>query len=342
MNKLNKNLILSAGIVIMSSVFSVTGQDPTVPPLTPPVIVRGPVVHPHIAPMILAGDNSERSIKVDPSVNLQLCVTQGTVKINGWKRNELRVYVQDGSKFGFKVLQTNPRTQEPVWISVTGVEGKNKFPASTDCIFGGEIEIDLPLNTTVNIRGRDISTTVDSVRKVNINTAGGDISLRNITEGITAATFQGDVTVEESNGTMNLETTTGNILVFDAGPEEIGDTFKAKTNSGAISLQGLGHRQIDVSSISGSVAFSGEILNGGTYNLTTLIGSIRMSIPQNSVCSVSATYGYGNFNSDIPFKLQTENITEGNIKNVVGVFGAGGNATLKLTTSNGSIGIKKL
>ena len=89
----------------------------------------------------------------------------------------------------------------------------------------------------------------------------------------------------------------------------------------------MSYRQIEANSISGSVAFSGEILSGGTYNLTTSIGSIRMSIPQNTACTVSATYGYGRFNSDLPFKLLTENLSEGNVKNVVGAFGAGGNAT---------------
>ena len=125
-------------------------------------------------------------------------------------------------------------------------------------------------------------------------------------------------------------------------PSEIGEVFKARTSSGAISLQGIQHRQIDASSISGSVAFNGEILSGGTYGLTTQNGSIRMSIPQNSACTLSATYGYGSFNSELPFKQQTENISEGDVKNVVGTIGAGGNASLRLTTANGSISIKKL
>jgi hypothetical protein len=172
-------------------------------------------------------------------LNLSLCVTQGTVKINGWNRSELRVFVQDGSKFGFKVLQTSPKTQAPVWISVTGIEGKNEIAGATECIAGGEIEIDLPVNASLTFKGQETSTTIDTVRKVTANTAGGDISLRNISEGITASTYEGSVTVEQASGSMNLETSSGNIVVFDAEPSEAGDGFRAKTSGGAISLQNL-------------------------------------------------------------------------------------------------------
>src|SRR5439155_16456954 len=50
-----------------------------------------------------SGTTSERSIQVDPKVNLSLCVTQGTVSVNGWSRNEVRAFVKDGSRFEFKV-----------------------------------------------------------------------------------------------------------------------------------------------------------------------------------------------------------------------------------------------
>ena len=342
MNKLNNILILCAGIaaILCGSAVLGFGQNTRAP--RPPVVWPGLVGHPPVAP-VTAGGNSERSIKVDQGLNLKLCVTQGSVKINGWNRNELRVFVQDGSDFGFKVLQTDPRTQDPVWVSVVGIEGKSKFPSQTDCISGGEIEIDVPINSTVNFKGEETTTTIDTLRKVDVKTSGGDISLRNVSGGVLAKTFEGNLTAEQCKGPMALDATAGNIVVFDAGPSEIGDIFSAKTTSGAISLQNLSYRQIDANSISGSVAFSGEILSGGSYNLTTSIGSIRMSIPQNSACTVSATYGYGRFNSDLPFKLETENLVEGNVKTVVGILGTGErNATLKLTTSNGSIGIRKL
>lgn len=287
------------------------------------------------------GDTSEKSIKADANINLTLCVTQGTVKVNGWNRSEVRVFVQDGSKFAFKVQLKSPKSGDPALLMVTGVETKTRYAAPSECIWGGEIEIDVPVNATINITGEETTTTIDTVKKARVTTIGGDISLRNIAAGITASAGQGDVTVEESEGGMILTSTTGNILVFDAGPSDIGDMFKAKTNSGSISLQQLGYRQIEVNSISGSVAFNGEIQSGGAYRLSTSKGSIRVAIPAASNCHVVASYGYGNFSTEIPIKIETENIAEGPIKTVVGKIGSGGEALLKLTTNNGSINIKK-
>lgn len=300
-------------------------------------------IWPPVHGMTGGGGTYEKSITVDPKVNLTLCVTEGNVEVNGWSRNEVRVFVKDGSKFGFKVLQKNVKNQSPVWIMLTGqepIKGKNA-PAS-ECIWGSEIEIDVPDSSTVNMKGRETKTTIDSVRKVSVNNGGGDISIRNVAEGIIASTYEGDVSVENSQGAMVLESSTGNIIAFETGPSEIGDIFKAKTTSGTISLQKLGYRQTEVKSISGSVVFNGEILGGGSYSFGTTNGSIKLTLPLKTSCRIAATYGFGNFDSELPIKIQTENVGEGPVKSIVGTLGTGsGDATLKLTTNDGSITIRK-
>lgn len=340
MNKIIENLaagLCAAAIFAVAPVFAFSqGPWAVTTPASPEISATAPS-----APDWGGGITSERSIKVDSTVNLSLCVTQGKVKINGWNRNEVRVFVQDGSKFGFAVQLKSPKTGDPALLKIVGVDTKNKHAAPIECIWGDDIEIDVPVKAVVNLKGQEVTTTIDNIRKANIKTVGGDTSIRNVTEGIMAYAGQGGITVEESSGPMMLESTTGNIVVFDVAPSEIGDMFKAKTNGGTISLQQVEYRQIEVGSISGSVLFNGNILSGGSYSLSTSKGSIRMSIPQNSAGQISATYGFGSFDSEIPYKLITENISEGPVKNIVATFGTAGDATLKLTTHNGSISIKK-
>lgn len=287
------------------------------------------------------GETSEKWIAVDPNVNISLCVTEGHLKINGWSRKEVRVLVKDGSKFNFKVQQKDPRNNSPVWISLNGLEyTRGKYPTPTECIWGDVIEMDVPLNATLNIKGKETRTVIDSVRRVTVRNSGGNITLRNVTNGVNAVTYEGDVTVENSAGSMTLETTTGNILAFEAVPSEIGDCFSAKTNSGTISLQRLEHRQIEASSISGSVVFNGAILGGGIYGFTTTNGSIRLSLPPASSFRIMVSYGFGNFSSELPIKINTEDIHPGPVKSLTGLLGSG-DATLRLTTNNGSVAIKK-
>lgn len=288
----------------------------------------------------LAHVTTEKSIAVDPNVSIKLCVSEGSLKINGWERSEVRVFVKSGRLIGFKVLEKDPTSQKPNWLLISNVAAEGARPAPmSECLAGDEIELDVPMKASLSLSGRVTETTIDSIKKVNVKTVEGDISLRNISGGISAATYQGDLMVENSGGAISLETTTGNILAFEVSPGQIGDLFKAKTNSGAISLQRVEHRQIEANTITGSVLFNGKFLSGGLYNFKTSNGAIRMVLPEKSSCKITASYGFGSFNSAFPLKIIYETDSPGG-KNLLATIGAG-DANVNLTTNNGSIAIKK-
>jgi hypothetical protein len=327
---------LTVGVSLLASLAAAAaGQAPA----APHPAAAGPSA-PGEAPFVWSrGDSSERAITVDNNVNMTLCVTQGNLKINGWNRAEIRVVVREGSKFSFKVQYKNPTSGLPALVSINGYDKKNY---ASECVWGDEIEIDAPVNATINVKGKEIHTSIDTVRKAAVNIIGGDIVLNNVPEGITASTGQGDITVEASTGPMALETTTGNVVVFDSGPREIGDIFRAKTNSGNLSLQQLLYRQVEVNSISGSVLFSGDVVEGASYAMGTTNGSISLQLPTTANFQLAAIFVAGNFRTEIPYKLLTENLSPGSVKNINAKFGKGGESVVKLTTSNGSIAIKKL
>ena len=284
----------------------------------------------------LGGTPVEKSIAVDEKINLQFCVSEGNVKVTGWDRNEVRVFINEGSQIGFNVIQSNDETKMPVWIAVLGYEpSKNKGKKVDECLSGGDIEIEVPRNATVNIKSRESKTKIDSVRKVNVKNIGGGIFLNNIAEGIEAATYEGDVTVEKSSGAMSLESLSGNILAFDVHADEIGDIFKAKTSSGIITLQDIGHRQLEIETNSGSIKFNGAFAKGGQYNFGTTNGAINLIVPQNSSCKISASYGFGAFNSDIPMQNVVKSQAT-SVKNLSATMG-NGDCTLNLRTYNGAI-----
>ena len=280
----------------------------------------------------------ERSIAVAPNVNLTLCVTEGELRINSWNRNEVRVYVYGGPNFGFKVVDNGP-DGKPVWNSAMNQQATPGVNA--ECIWGETVEVDAPAGASLKLTGKAINVQVDGMRRVNAQTVGGDLSIRNTKEGVVAKTYEGDITIEESWGQVNLESTNGNIVVVDSGPTEIGDTFRAKTNSGAISLNRVGHRAMDVTSISGSVMFNGELRNGGTYSLSTTEGSLRIALPAMTNCRLSATFTAGSFQIELPYKIITETIAPEDLKSIVADVGNVGQATLRLSSGRGRIGIVK-
>ncbi len=286
-------------------------------------------------------DNStnEKSIAVDAKVNVSLCVSKGKLKINGWERDEIRAYV-GSSAVGFRVLQKNKQNNNAVWVMVVGFDTTKKPTVNGDeCLNGADIEIDVPRGATVDVKNNESETMISSVAKATVKNVGGDIYLNDIERGVDATTYEGDVTVAKSGGAITLSSTTGNIVAFDLAPSDIGDTFKAKTNSGAITLQNIEHRQLEVNSNSGSMKFTGEFQNGGQYKFGTQNGSISLAIPAASSCKINAVYGYGKFDSEFKLNIITENVSS-KTQTIAAVMGAG-DATLNLTTYSGAIRIRK-
>lgn len=282
---------------------------------------------------------SEKAIVVDPKVNISLCIQGGNLKVNGWDRNEVRVFINAGSPLGFKTLQKNRQTDKAVWIMVVGFDTTKNNGSGEECISGDEIEIDAPRSAVLNIKSQESRMSVDSVGKVSIKNVVGDVMLNNIAGGIDATTYEGDVVVEKSSGAISVQSITGNIAVSGASPSEIGDIFKAKTTNGAISLQAIEHRQLEVNTNSGSIKYVGEILANGQYTFGTQNGSILLNVPIDSSCKISATYGYGSFNSEIPLqKIEKNSLTQ--TKSLSAMMGTG-EAVLNFTTFNGSINIRK-
>ncbi|MGB7209187.1 MAG: DUF4097 family beta strand repeat-containing protein [Pyrinomonadaceae bacterium] len=337
-NKLGISLCL---VVITAGVY---GQATPAPkPKKSPVRVEVPASPepPDFHDREMSGQGvSEKALLVDANVNIKLpCISEAKVTINGWDRNEIRVYIKNGSKIGFRVHEKDPASGKPVWVLITSLAGDiARYPGS-ECLSGERIEIDVPMKASLMIKGKETETRIDSVKKVDIKNLGGKLALRNISGGIAAVTFEGDVTVENSGGQISLETSTGNVIAYEVSPGQIGDTFTTKTRSGTITLQKVDHRQIEATSVSGSVVFNGKFLPGGLYTMNTTNGSIKMSIPGDSSCKIIASYGYGTVNSAIPMKILTETVSQGG-KSLVALIGAG-DATVNVTTSSGTINIGK-
>ena len=73
------------------------------PPRTPPAYPRD------------VKQTTERSITVDPNVSIKMCVAEGNLKVTGWERNEVRVFVRSGRLPGFKVLEKDASSGKANW-----------------------------------------------------------------------------------------------------------------------------------------------------------------------------------------------------------------------------------
>jgi hypothetical protein len=323
----------------LSAVAQTPATKSTPPKTAPPKPApkAEPVEHPEPPGLPRAHrGGGEKALAVDPNVNIKLpCISQARVTVNGWQRDEVRVFVRNGSDVSFKVHEKDPKSGKPIWILITQqLPGVRATPMS-ECLSGDRIDIEVPYGATLSISGRETETRIDSVKKVSIKNLGGNVALRNISGGIVAETYEGDVSVESSAGQISLKTSTGNIIAYGVGPGQVGDVFKAGTSNGSITLQKIEHRQIEATSVSGTLVFNGKFLSGGLYAFKTSNGTVRLAIPEKSSCRVVASYGFGSFNSEIPMEILTENVSAGG-KSLNARIGSG-DAVVNLTTTNGRL-----
>ncbi len=302
-------------------------------------------------------DVSEKTIAVHAKVYVSLCVSSGNVKVNGWNREEVRAFVDGGSKVSFKVRETKGDEETPVWIEVLGSEATGRgsggpsivrsnftgrgegVGSGAGCLSGKSIELDLPRNAALKMKGNTGETTIDSLRWVDVNNTGGRIFVSRISNGVNAQTFRGNVTVKNSGGKMQLGAINGDVIAYKTETNEIGDYLKAKTQGGSITLQSVEQRDVKVNSVSGGINFVGKLANYGRYSFDTGYGAINLAIPSDTSCTVEAQYG-GYLKSDFPIKV-TKKGQYDTVKSLIGKIGEG-SCNLAFKTFNGSILIRKL
>lgn len=333
---------LIGAAILAGAAFAAAAQSPAPPAKPQPKDKPEPSPTTVIAPRPLryGYTDSELRVATNANVSVKFCIADANLKINGWDRNEVRVFVRSGRKFNIRVLERDQNNLASwVWITPETSPGAATGLAPT-CLSGASIEVDAPVGSSFNLDGRSSDAVIDTVKKVGIKIVEGNVSLRNITGGISASTWQGDLTAESSAGSISLESTTGNVVAYGVSPGQVGDLFRVKTNSGAVSIQNVEHRQIEASTISGSLVYDGVFRAGGIYNFKTSNGSIRVMLPENASCKLFASYGFGSFGSDFPLKFTFKTDSEGP-KSLSATIGAGENCSLNLTTTTGSIVLKK-
>lgn len=287
----------------------------------------------------------EKSIEVDEKVNINLCIFEGNVRINGWDRDEIRVFVRGGSKAGFRPRGKN-EDGNPTGVTILGYDPlKDKGRGLSECLSGEEIELDVPKEanlTKLDGLNGEVIITVESVAKARISINQGNIQLRGIQEGIYAKTYEGDINVEDSYGPIELYSTNGNIFVYNVDPLEDSDILKAKTNNGILIFQSSTHLVVEGNTISGSIKYVGEIQMDGQYKFSNTSGEILLGIPRDSSCTLTVISQKDKFLPELPFKVTTEAVFPPSMKRIVGTMGTGeGEATIFLQTDNGKIRIKR-
>lgn len=281
---------------------------------------------------------TEKAIETVARPSISLCASVGQITVRGWQRSEVRA-LADNRTINFKIMERGA-DNKPAWIMAQNGETTGKNATADECFSGESLELEIPLGAKVDIKSRDANVLVDSIAKITVKNANGNVTLRNITEEIAVSNYSGDVAAEDSSGRISLSSFDGSVAAFRLRPNESSDALNLNSTGGAVVLRDVLHKNIEAKSLSGEIAVMNSLAPGGSYEFTTQSGSISLQLAKDFPFRIKAeVLAGGNCQTDFPIKPATENLS-GRAKIITYVNGAG-DTSISLTTFNGLLRIKK-
>ncbi len=251
-------------------------------------------------------DRAAQSIAADERVTVTLCADAGSVVVRGWDRREVRARGGAGGRLELRRVGAKDPAQFASRIEVRGVDDARDEDADEPlppCLDSGNLELDVPRGGTVRIMSRDSDVSVMDVADVRAETLSGDVDLRRINGSAEATSANGDLALTDSRGRVRLRTISGTIEASNDAPVDAADEFYAKSTSGDVNLERIGHAHVEAATTSGEVSWGGALVRGGAYDFKTIGGSVTLSLPAATAFRLNAhVYQGGEIITDFPVR----------------------------------------
>ncbi|HJY31169.1 MAG TPA: hypothetical protein VJ306_24240, partial [Pyrinomonadaceae bacterium] len=124
------------------------------------------------------GENIERSLTVDAQATITLCVASGTLTVNGWDKNEIRVRSIDAAQIDFRridKIKDNPKPASRVDVMIS--DKTTAARTRLDCQALASVEMNVPAGATVQVQTRDGDIMIAGVAGAYAGSQNGDITI---------------------------------------------------------------------------------------------------------------------------------------------------------------------
>jgi hypothetical protein len=302
-----------------------------------------------LAAPILAGEQIEKALTLEPGGSFVLDTDSGAVTVVGTAKTGARVVITS-KRDDFESRYRLTIKEEPgrVEVKVDKKSGGKLSWLSWGWGDGLEFEIEVPRETELDIDTAGGRIVVESITgNTRLDTSGGRIAARDVEGDLLADTSGGSIDIEAVVGDVNADTSGGNIEVRDVtggvradtsgGSIKIGNVegdINADTSGGSIHISEAGG-SVDADTSGGSVYVSFAAGNSSGGELSTSGGGIVVSLDPAADLEVDASASGGHVDLGVPLTVQGR-LTRTAVR---GTLGSGG-ALLRLRTSGGGIEIE--
>jgi Putative adhesin len=253
---------------------------------------------------------SAQELKIPRGSKIVVRNDYGSITITGWERETIEAVATDES-----------RASETVSVSIS-----ENLPVSNRILITAKpdkrnpqgkikLEVKVPLYVELEpIQAESDSIIVSDIEGfVNVKTGSGDIKIVNV-GSVQARTGNGNITLENINGRVDLITGNGNVSARQIQGEARIISVNAKINiscvKGRIEVSDTSSQtwltgvegDVDVSTSNGKAYFIGAIRSENRYRLKTLSGVVSMAIPDETGFTATLSSYSGRIEKDFIFQ----------------------------------------
>ena len=230
--------------------------------------------------------HTDTMFSVSAGTRLELNDFAGSIAIQTWTKNAVRVGADHASRARVEIDRTGPTLD-------IRVEHWRGVPSTVD------YQLTVPKWMALDLAGVNTDISVENTEgEVKAETVQGDVSITGGSRLITASSVDGDVRILRARGKIEASSVNGDVRIEAA----LGPVVVSSVN-GEIVLVRIDSDDVEASTVSGEVSYEGRIQDGGSYRFSTHSGAVSVGVPAGANATVSVATYSGEFSSAFPVRL---------------------------------------
>ena len=277
-----------------------------------------------VLPASHAGSSIEESRAMPADGLLQVENMAGSIKIEAWDRNEVRISGDLGDDVEkLEILE-----------STTGLEVRVRNRKNRRNVDESHLELQIPVSASVEAESVSADISVEGTRGASlvVNSVSGDQTIKADTDRLESDSVSGDVSFSGHAPRASFETVSGEIEVHGIEGE-----IRVSTVSGDVELTAAKVNRGRFETVSGDLDAELDVTDGGRLNVQSMSGDVRLVLPAAQQAEFSAQTYSGDIRSDFGSVSESRH---GPSKTFAHREGNNG-ASIRLESFSGDIKIRK-
>jgi DUF4097 and DUF4098 domain-containing protein YvlB len=282
-----------------------------------------------LLPLSAVAKDVNEKMDADAKSNVEIYNTAGSVKVEGWSRNEVEVIGTLGNEVDEFIFE---RDDEDILIKVKAKSGRSGHRGHSS-----NLAIKVPQDSSIDVATVSADIEIKGVYgELEATAVSGDIDLETFAAKVEAETVSGDIEArgDGKGSDIELVSVSGDITAVKLAGE-----LQLEAVSGDIELTNGSFDDANVQTVNGDIEFEANLRKGGEIAIETVNGTINVDF----VGDVSAEFEIETFNGRIRncFGPEPERVSKYAPGYELNFTEAGGDGRVSIATMNGNLNLCK-